>query len=143
MDDNTPLRDGNGGIYGPQTEQVEDLLTRCRSLTKADVGRLFDAYATTVHLAGTPWATARDSTGFGMPTNSHGIDWARVWTHVWGYQVGGYDLEAQGPALDAVWDAFLALFLRDAIEPDAYDELTRPWRQTIGRLHPDDPVGPT
>jgi hypothetical protein len=41
----------------------------------------------------------------------------------------------------AAWDAgdaARALVVRDLITTDEYDRLTRPWRQAIGRIHPDD-----
>ena len=48
-----------------------------------------------------------------------------------------------GAALDDAWDAVRdaagALVVRDLIATDHYDILTRPWREVIGPIHPDDP----
>lgn len=47
-------------------------------------------------------------------------------------------------ARDAVWDAAWALLVRDLIGDTFtqahYDTLTKPWRTTIGPIHPDDAV---
>ena len=40
---------------------------------------------------------------------------------------------------DAAGDAALALITRDLITTAQYAALTLPWRQTVGRIHPDDP----
>jgi hypothetical protein len=49
---------------------------------------------------------------------------------------------ARNAAWNAAWnaarDAAAALVVRDLITTDEYDTLTRPWRQVIGRIHPDD-----
>jgi hypothetical protein len=54
---------------------------------------------------------------------------------------------ARDAAWDAAWDAArvaalgaaLALITRDLISRDVYEILTRPWRQVVGPIHPDDP----
>ena len=49
---------------------------------------------------------------------------------------------ARGAARDAAsvaaWDAARALVVRDLLEQEHYDTLTRPWREMIGPIHPDD-----
>ena len=49
---------------------------------------------------------------------------------------------ASDAASDAAWDAAWAagaLVVRDLITTEDYDTLTRPWREAIGPIHPDDP----
>ena len=41
-------------------------------------------------------------------------------------------------AWDVAWNAARALVVRDLLEQEHYDTLTRPWREMIGPIHPDD-----
>ena len=46
---------------------------------------------------------------------------------------------ARDAAWDAAWAAARGLVVRDLIATAHYDALTLPWRQVVGRIHPDDP----
>ena len=63
-----------------------------------------------------------------------GDDWVAAWdaarTAAW--------VAAWVAASDAAWAAG-ALVVRDLITTEDYDTLTRPWREAIGPIHPDDP----
>jgi hypothetical protein len=56
--------------------------------------------------------------------------------------IGAARTAARTAAWDVAWDAAwtaAALVVRDLITTGHYDILTRPWRATIGPIHPDDP----
>lgn len=100
------------GIYGPQWEHVIALCARVDRLTKAEAIALQRARASAMASA---WDSARDSA----------LDIAR-------------DI-----ARESAWGGAWALVVRDLISEDGftqehYDVLTRPWRQVIGPVHPDD-----
>jgi hypothetical protein len=96
---------------GPQGEHVAALVERARGLSSDELARL-DA------VRGAAWGAARDAA------------WDAVRGAAWG--------AARDAARDAAWDAALGLVARDLIATEQYDALTLPWRQTVGRIHPDD-----
>ena len=105
--------------YGPQTEQVEALIIKIRSLTDEQRDALTVEWDMDEVVAREEIFRAAEAI----------ID------------VGGWD-DIQDAQRDDVWDAVWALVIRDQIgDEDAqedYDLLTTPWRTTIGSIHPDD-----
>lgn len=95
-------------VFGPQWEQICALVLRAARLTPDEARQLVAAVA-----------AARDATR----------DAARV--------------AARDAARAAAGDAATALAVRDLIGQhgltrEHYDTLTRPWRETVGPVHPDD-----
>ena len=104
-------------VFGPQGEQVAALIECCRTLSAAELDRLYTAgYAARYAARYAAWAAARDA--------------ARA--------------AAGDTAGAAAGDTACALTVRDLIgqrdgwDQAAYDALTGPWRRTIGPIHPDD-----
>ena len=108
------------GALGPQGVHVAALIERARHLTLDEVRAL-------APVRGDAWVAARDAA------------WVAAWD----------------AASDAAWDAAIdvartaawvaardtagALVVRDLLTAEDYDTLTRPWREAIGPIHPDDP----
>jgi hypothetical protein len=98
--------------YGPQTVEVEALIARTKSLTPDEIRRLGSAWCAD---GGSAWYAAQYAARYA----------------------------ARDAFWDAAGDAAGALVVRDLIGKHGftqahYDTLTGPWRQVIGRLHPDD-----
>ena len=136
-------------VFGPQWERICALVQRAARLT-ADEGRaLADAAwdAAGAEAWDAAWAAAWDAAGAAA--------WAAAWAAA-GAAAGdaawadaGADAEdaawdaAWDAAGDAAWAAAGALVVRDLIgrhgfAQEHYDALTRPWREVIGPVHPDD-----
>lgn len=102
--------------FGPQWREIVALVRRAATLTDDEAQSL---------AAG--WAASRDA-GWAA---SWAASWAAIWDAIW----------------DAIWGAAVALCARDLIGQHGftqahYDTLTRPWREVIGPVHPDDaPLG--
>ena len=97
---------------GPQGAEVAAIIERARRLTGDEASRLIAAQRVEWYAA---WRAARDA------------GWYAGWYAEW----------------DAAWaaarDAAGALVVRDLLTAEDYDTLTRPWREAIGPIHPDDP----
>jgi hypothetical protein len=114
-------------LFGPQGVHVAALIDRSQSLTASeiDAARVVtgpaaaDAARDAARVAA--WAAARDAAGDAVLAAA-----ADAWD------------AAAVAAWNAARDAADALTVRDRITTDEYDTLTRPWRQIIGRIHPDD-----
>ena len=112
-------------VFGPQGEQVAALIECCRTLSAAELDRLYTA-----------WNDAQDAAR----------DAAR--DAAWLAARGAARVAARAAAGDtagaAAGDTACALTVRDLIgqrdgwDQAAYDALTGPWRRTIGPIHPDD-----
>jgi hypothetical protein len=115
-------------LFGPQGVQVAAVIDRSRSLTASEAIALAAAHGAT-------WDAARAALGAGR---------GATWDAARGAARGAARDAARGDAWDArgaAWDArdpAAALVVRDLITTEEYDTLTRPWRQVIGRIHPDD-----
>jgi hypothetical protein len=115
-------------LFGPQGMQVVALIDRSQSLTASEAIALAAAHGAT-------WDAARAALGAGR---------GATWDAARGAARGAARDAARGDAWDArgaAWDArdpAAALVVRDLITTEEYDTLTRPWRQVIGRIHPDD-----
>ena len=70
------------------------------------------------------------------PTERVALAWYATWNAAWDAARDA----VRDAARDAARDATLALLVRDLIATEHYDTLTRPWRSTIGPIHPDDPA---
>lgn len=101
-------------VFGPQGVHVAALLERACHLTLDEARALAP-----VRVA------ARDAARDAALGGARGGAWDAVW-------------EATCAAWDAAWSA-VALVVRDLITTEDYDTLTRPWREVIGPIHPDDP----
>ena len=130
------------GVFGPQWAEVVALVRRVATLTPDDVVTL---------------AASRDAAGDAARDAARGAArdaaWGAARDAAWGAAwVAAWDAACWGAARDAAWDAACwgaardaacALSARDLIGQrgftrDIYDTLTRPWRTTIGAIHPDD-----
>ena len=116
-------------VFGPQGEQVAALIECCRTLSAAELDRLYTA-----------WVAARDA--------ARGAAQDAAWDATWDAARDAARDAAQDAAQDAARDATrvatAGLMCRDLIgqypgwDQDAYNLLTGPWRRTIGPIHPDD-----
>ena len=100
-------------VFGPQGEQVAALIECCRTLSAAELDRLYTAWDAA-------WVAARDAAR----------DAAQ----------GAARDAARGAAWGAAWGLLLRDLIgqRHGWDQAAYDALTGPWRRTIGPIHPDD-----
>lgn len=107
-------------VFGPQGEHAVVLLERIANLTRGEIERL---------------NTAREAA-------ARAAAWAAAWETTWNAAREAAGASAGASAWNAArasaWDAVLALLARDVLAPEHYETLTRPWRTTIGPLHPDD-----
>lgn len=110
---------------GPQGEYVAALIERASKLT-ADEARQSDAAWGAARFAGwdAGWNAAGDA--FLCATRSAARDAALA--------------AMRGAVRGAASGALSALVVRDLIEVEHYDTLTRPWRSSIGPIHPDDDI---
>lgn len=107
---------------GPQGVHVAALLEQCGRLTGSEFSSAKAAWTTA-------WAgawTASQAEAWTADGTARGAAWDVVWNVAWSL-------------CDAAEGAAFALLVRDLISTEHYDTLTMPWRQTIGRIHPDDP----
>jgi len=97
------------------------------------------------------WDAARDAARDAVWDAARDAVWSAAGSAVWdaardAARDAAWDAArdaAWGAARDAVWDAVWGAVTRDLIgqygyTQDHYDTLTRPWREALGRLHPDD-----
>lgn len=121
-------------LFGPQGMQVVALIDRSQSLTASEIDAL---------------VAARDAARIAARIAAWDAAWIAAWDAAWAAArdtAGDAVLAAAADAWNAAavdaWraarDAAGALTVRDRITTDEYDTLTRPWRQVIGRIHPDD-----
>ncbi len=109
--------------FGPQGVHVVALIERAKTLTEAEVKSL-DAARVAARYA------ARVAAWYAAGVAARDAAWDAAWD------------AARVAARDAAWVATWALLSRDLIgdtfTQNHYDTLTRPWRTTIGQIHPDD-----
>ncbi len=134
--------------FGPSWETVVNLVHTAATITPLQVldltaardaarGAAWDAAWDAAW--GAAWAAARDAARAAARDAARAAarDAARAaardaaWDAAW------------GAAWDAAWDAAWGAVTRDLIgqhgyTQEHYDTLTRPWREAVGRLHPDD-----
>ena len=110
-------------VFGPQGEQVAALIECCRTLSAAELDRLYTAWNDARDAA---WYAARDAA------------WLAAWLAARDAARDAAWLAARDAAWDAARDAAAGLMCRDLIGQYAYNLLTGPWRRTIGPIHPDD-----
>jgi len=81
------------------------------------------------------WDAARDAARDAVWDAARDAVWDAVWDAAWDAAWGA----ARDAARDAVWGAVTRdLIGQYGYTQDHYDTLTRPWREALGRLHPDD-----
>ena len=114
-------------IYGPQTEQIKALIVRVRTITSDETARLTTAWlAVDVDDRDDAWHAGRvTALDAGRETMLDAADFDAVYTPY------------------AIWDAALALLVRDLIGPhgftqEHYNTLVAPWAEVVGKAHPDD-----
>ena len=128
-------------VFGPQGEQVAALIERCRTLSSAELDRLYAARGTA---RGTAWHAALDAAWDAAWHAALDAARAAAWDAAWDAARAAAWGAAWDAALDAARDAARGLLCRDLIgqhdgwDQDAYDLLTGPWRDVIGPIHPDD-----
>lgn len=104
-------------VFGPQDACVAALIDRALRLTLALAPGLDNVALVAWNAA---WDAARDA--------ARDVVWATV-----------VEDDESISGLFAVLGAVGALVVRDLITTEDYDTLTRPWREVIGPIHPDDP----
>ena len=123
-------------VFGPQWEQICALVLRAARLTPDEAERLAAAWAAAWDAArAAAWDAAWDAAWAAAWDAARAAAWDAAWAAAWD--------AARDAAWDAARDAARALVVRDLIGPEGftqahYDPLTRPWRQVIGPVHPDD-----
>ena len=109
----------SGGPFGPQSEHIEALMERCRSLTDTQLAALGAA-------RDAARGAAREAAWDATLDAAWGAAWGATWDAAWG----------------AAWNAVCALLVRDLLGATftsrEYDILTWPWRIVVGPIHPDD-----
>lgn len=119
--------------YGPQTKQIEDLLSYAVNLTAHEEEQLTVAcrLASAEDARFAAWEAAWDA------------QWEAL-TYATREAAGetGHD-PARNPAWVIIYTTITALVARDLITTDGftqehYNTLTWPWRAVVGRIHPDD-----
>jgi len=101
-------------VFGPQGVEVVAVITRAKTLTRAEAKQLG---ATRAAIRAATWAATQ-----------------AVWYAVW-YAVRDVDAAldaAWETGRDATWNAALAVLTRDLITPEQFDILYGPWREVIG-----------
>lgn len=111
-------------MFGPQWEQICALVLRAARLTVDEAERLAAA-------ADAAWVAARVSARAAARVSARVSARDAAWYAAW------------GAAWDAAGYAAWALVVRDLIgqhglTQEHYDTLTRPWREVVGPVHPDD-----
>ena len=97
-------------VFGPSGEYVVALVERCSRLTPEEAERFYAVRRIAV------WGAVRDA----------------VRNAVWD--------AARGAVGDAAWALLVRDLIGDTFTQAHYDTLTKPWRTTIGPIHPDDAV---
>ena len=136
------------GVFGPQWEQICALVLRAARLTPDEAERLAAAWDAAWDAA---WVAAWDAAWAAWDAGDAGdagwdAAWAAAgpaWDAAWAAWVAWDAGDAGDAARDAARDAAGALVVRDLIgqhdlTQEHYDRLTRPWREVIGSVHPDD-----
>lgn len=127
------------GVFGPQWEQICALVLRAARLTPDEAERLADGWAAAWDAAG--WDAAWDAAW-----DAGDAGWDAAWAAAWDAVGPAWDAgraAARHAARDAARDAAGALVVRDLIghhgfTQEHYDTMSRPWREVIGPVHPDD-----
>lgn len=119
---------------GPNGEHLVALIGRARNLTRDEAERLYtagDAAWDAAHVAA--WDAARVAAWDAAGDAAWDAAWVAAWVAAW------------RAARDAARRAARALTVRDLIgntfTQEHYDLLTRPWREVIGPVHPEDVTG--
>jgi len=121
-------------VFGPSGEYVVALVERCSRLTPEEAERLHAARGGAVRDAArdaawdAAWDAARDA--------ARGAGWDAVRDAV---RNAVWDA-ARDAARDAAWALLVRDLIGDTFTQAHYDTLTKPWRTTIGPIHPDDAV---
>lgn len=111
---------------GPHGAQIAALVEHAGALTDAEARRIRAARDATTDAA---WYEAWDAAWFAAHAAARGASRGAAWCAAWG---------AQGRVWYAARGAIWGLVVRDLISAEHYSTLTKPWRDTIGRIHPDD-----
>ena len=124
-------------VFGPQGTHVVALIDRARHLTPGEASALnAPSYAAR--------DAARDAVVTAAGASARRYD---ALTVAWDAMLdAAWDAAWDDDAWDATWgtswggvlDAARALIVRDLITTEDYDTLTRPWREVIGPIHPED-----
>lgn len=127
---------------GPQGAHVAALIERSSHLTRTEVRRLAAARDAAEDATRAARVAARNTRAA-----AEDAAWAAMWL-AWNTRDGAW--AATRGTRDAAWaaagyaawyaavGAARALVVRDLIASEHYDALTMPWRQAVGRIHPDD-----
>ena len=120
---------------GPQGREVAALIERLARLTDDEVAGSATAQDTARDAArSAAWYAALVAASGAVRDAARSAAWYAAWVAA----SGAVRDTARSAAWYAAWYAALALIARDLISTEHYDALTRPWRTTIGPIHPDD-----
>jgi len=126
--------------FGPSWETVVNLVHTAATITPQQVLDLAAAWGAARDAA---LAAARDAARAAAWDAARAAAWGAARDAAWGAARAAAWGAALAAARDAAWAAAGAAVTRDLIgqhgyTQDHYDTLTRPWREAVGRLHPDD-----
>ena len=135
MSDDTYFELPAHAVFGPQGVHVAALIERARHITPGEVSALDAARYDALDDA---WAAAWGAAWTSALDTELGDELDGPWDIAWDAMTAAW-ATAGDYALAAALDATCALVVRDLIPTDHYDTITRPWREVIGPIHPDDP----
>ena len=123
-------------VFGPQGEQVAALIECCRTLSAAELDRLYTAWYAAGYAARYAARHAARAARYAARYAARDAAWlaARDAARAAAGDAAGAAARAAACAL-TVRDL---IGQRDGWDQAAYDALTGPWRRTIGPIHPDD-----
>jgi len=134
--------------FGPSWETVVALVRTAATITPQQVLDLDATWGATWGATwDATWDAARGAAWDAAWDATWGATWGATWDATWdaarGAARGAAWGATWGAAWGATWGATWGAVTRDLIGQhgyiqEHYDTLTRPWREAVGRLHPDD-----
>ncbi|WP_276947115.1 hypothetical protein [Ferrimicrobium acidiphilum] len=115
--------------YGPQTAEVEEMIERIRTITPKQTKALKDAWKEAWEWTrGSAWSTTQEAVWVVLQHAGRDKIWSDAWVAV--VQDGALK-KNMGVAIEATWDAALALVARDLIPPELFNSLYEPWASAM------------
>lgn len=114
--------------YGPQTEEIEQLIQKARVLTQEQAKSLSDAWYDADESAwGDAWYEAKHS----VERTASVQDWDNGWETAWYNARDNSRYGATDKVWDVIYDAVLALAVKDQITQERFDLLYGPWASVM------------
>ena len=114
--------------YGTNTQEIESLIGKVKTLTPEQAEALGAAWDET-------WDATWDARGAARVAAldaARGAALGATWDATWDALDATWDaLDAARDPASAVYDALLALVVKDLISPEEFDVLYRPWREVM------------